>query len=263
VPAQLLAGGALLCLLCLLMTAMPVVCRAQAATVAASTEPAAASDPMLAGAAAIVARYPAKSIASLATANAALADVSREQAAIDTRHRAAQQACLPEFFMTRCLDAAKEKRRTALAMLRPLQIEADAFKRRERVVERDRLLEEKRIKAESAALAEQNTPQVIKPVPPPAQPGHARGAGSDTAPAPAAPRNVRTPHVAKPLTPPIDATTEARNMASYDRKVAESAQRQHEIAAKKAEKEQDRARKKAEADAAASASAKQAATPPK
>lgn len=243
--SRLLAGAALLCAL---MAVAPGTSLAQAAPDGAALS----AESMPAGAAAIVQRYPAQSITSVAVADAALADVTRERTEINNRLHAAELACRPVFFMTRCLDAAKERRHTALAMLRPIEIEANAFKRRERVVERDRLLEEKREKAERDALNEQNSVKIRKSGAPPASPAGALDTTrSTTVPASTAPHNVRTPHVAKPLTPSIDAATEARNMASYDRKGAESAERQREIAAKKAEKEQDRARKKAEASAAA------------
>ena len=248
------AGRLMYWLLCLLLATVPARCLAQAAAEGAPAEAAPAIDAIGGSAAAVVARYPARSIDSMASADAALADVARARAEINTRHQAAQAACRPAFFMTRCLDAAKEKRRAALATLRPVEIEANAFKRQERVSARDRALEEKNAKAEREAASEKNSVKIRKPVAPAAPAADASDAASaNAAPAKAPPRNPRTPHVAKPLTPSIDAATEARNMAAFDRKAAESAQRQRDIAAKKAEKEQDRARKKAEAAAAAAA----------
>lgn len=252
-----------------MLVLLPVTCLAQAganAVNAADIAPAtvastAGGDPLRDAAMQVAQRFPAQSIKSVATADAALADVKRSRVDIEARHRAAEADCRPAFFMTRCLDATQEKKRAALALLRPVEIEADAFKRRNRVVDRDRALTEKNAKAEREALVEQNAVSVRKQaesasVPHPSE-------RSTTVSGPAAPHGVRTPHVAKPLTPSIDATTAARNMASFDRKATESAQRQREIEAKKAEKEQDRARKKTEADAKATGAAGSTPTAPK
>ena len=212
----------------------------------------------------LVRRHPPGAIDSVATADAALADVSRERALVEAEHARDEQACAPAFFMTRCLDSAKERRRAALARLRPIEIEANAFKRRDRVVERDRLLEEKRLKAEEEATPEQRALKVRKPERPDAGTTVVEGAGPDATALKAAkpaPSNVRKPHVAKPSTPSIDAATQARNMASFDRKAAESLQRQKEVAAKKAENERDRAKKQAEHNAKQQAEAEAARAP--
>ena len=215
---------------------------------------AAFSTAQAAPAAVVVQRYPAQSIASVLTADAALADIKVARTDIESDYRAEELGCRPAFFMTRCLDAAKEKRRAALALIRPVEIEADAFKRRERVEARDRALDEKKAKADREAVAEQNLADTHELAGETAPAASAKARDRKTAVrSPATPHPVRAPHVPKPLTPSIDAAGEARNAASYDRKALESAQRQRDIAAKKAEKEQDRARKKAAVNAAAPA----------
>jgi colicin import membrane protein len=229
-------------------------------TAATSPAPASRADAV----ADLVGRHPAGSIDSVASADAALADVSRERTLVEAEHVRSEQACAPVFFMTRCLDKAKERRRAALARLRPIEIEANAFKRRDRVAERDRLLEEKRLKAEQEATPEQRALKVRKPERPEAGTAAGDAGGPDKAadkPARPAPTNVRQPHVVKPDTHVIDAATQARNMASFDRKAAESLARQKEIAAKKAENERDRAKKRAELEAKTQAEAEAAKAP--
>jgi colicin import membrane protein len=243
--------------------AVSVAATPAAATAATTPVPASRADAV----ADLAGRHPAGSIDSVASADAALAEVSRERALVEAEHVRSEQACTPVFFMTRCLDKAKERRRAALARLRPIEIEANAFKRRDRVVERDRLLEEKRLKAEQEATPEQRALKVRKPEPPETGTPAAEAAGRDTTadrPARPAPTNVRQPHVVKPDTHAIDAATQAKNMASFDRKAAESLARQKEIAAKKAENERDRAKKRAEIEAKSQAEAEaEAAKAPK
>lgn len=205
---------------------------------------------------------PTTGFTSVDQADDALRDIKRQRADTEVQYTQDKAACTPAFFMTRCLDAARERRRAALARLRPLEIEANTFKRRERVVERDKVLEEKRLKAEQEAqlpprevkirapanaAASVPDPNTTAPVGAPAAP--AAVTTPSTPPTPVAPHAPRTPHQAKPLTPRIDARTEAANAAAFDRKAQESVRRQKEIAEKKAENERDRAAKKARAAA--------------
>lgn len=206
--------------------------------------------------AAVVARHPANSIQSVAQADAALAEVARQRAQIEAQSVRDRQACNPTFFTTRCIDGVREHRRAALARLRPIEIEANALKRRTRVVERDRALAEKQRKAEQDAEPAQRELKIRKT---PAEagspedlPGQRRVRSTGLRRAPGVPAEERAEARARrhqqPLGGPIDAATQAQNMAAFDRKAAESAQRQREVAEKKAEKARDRARKKAEAD---------------
>lgn len=178
----------------------------------------------------IVRRYPPRSISTVTVAAAALDDISRQQIALEAMRQREHDACMPTFFTTSCLDKVREHYRHELALLRPIELEANAFNRRNRVAERDRVLDEKRVKAEQDAATgkgEVNIRQPMSPVPP------------------AAPKSIPVPRQSKPLTPRIDAAQRAQNEAAFDRKAAESLQRQGEIAEKKAEKERERARKQA------------------
>jgi len=53
-------------------------------------------------------RYPTDSIQSMEIANRALADVEQQRAALDQKYAAEQHACYAKFFVTPCVDAAKE-----------------------------------------------------------------------------------------------------------------------------------------------------------
>lgn len=88
-------------------------------------------------------RHPAGTIASVETAERALAEAAAARADIEAVFTTAKRACYPVFFTTACLDKAAEQRRTALAKLRPVEIEAEIFKRRARVIERDNDLAER------------------------------------------------------------------------------------------------------------------------
>lgn len=88
-------------------------------------------------------RYPAGSIQSQEAATGVLAEITQTRSGIEARFAADQQACYPKFFTTSCLNKAKEQRRVDLLRVRPIEIEANAYIRQARVVERDRRLAEK------------------------------------------------------------------------------------------------------------------------
>ena len=198
-------------------------------------------------------RYPARPISSLPLADAALADVARQRALLEAQRLLDERTCAPKFFTTRCLDTAQERRRATLASLRLIEIEANAFKRQARVAERDQVLNEKNAKAAQDAQGAQRELKISGPAAPVgdtksvsigAAPDAAASSPAKVAPPPM-PAKPREPRQTKPLAHPIDARTQAQNIASFEKKARESAQRQRAIAEKKAEKERDRARKKA------------------
>ena len=210
----------------------------------------------------IAARYPAGSIDSPARAAAALDEVMRARAQVEAQLTREESGCASAFFTTRCLDLARERRHAALARLRPIEIEANTARRRARVDERDRALAEKeKAVTPEPAPREAKVPRVTSlpeasgGVPAGSATTQSSGAANGTSgtvdsnatgksPAPARATGRSRPHQARSAAPSIDGATEAANMAAFDRKARESAQRQREIAANKAEKEQDRARKK-------------------
>jgi len=84
----------------------------------------------------ISARYPGGSIDSVATADRALADVRAERPTIRRQLAVDERACYERFFTNLCLNSVEERERSALEQLRQVEIEANAFKRRERAGQR-------------------------------------------------------------------------------------------------------------------------------
>lgn len=80
---------------------------------------------------------------SVEQANAVLQEVARQRDVVQAQFVEDELACQPKFFMASCLDDAKEKRRLALAQLRPQEIRAEHYKRVIKVQERDKALAEK------------------------------------------------------------------------------------------------------------------------
>ena len=182
----------------------------------------------------IVARYPAGSINSVEQADAALTDVARERREIESRFAREEQACHPKFFATPCLDKAKERRRAASMALRHVENEAQTFKRRARVADREQALEEKQAK-EKAEREERVTQR-------PESEGREEphdAARKEPHPRPAKQR--------KPKNESLDAEKRAENIAAYERKVEAANKRQKEVAERKAEKERKQQRKEAQA----------------
>jgi colicin import membrane protein len=98
-------------------------------------------------------RFPAGSIKSEKTADAALVSVAKERAEIEARFALEERACASRFFVTSCVDQAKEHRYQALVLLRPVEIEANGFKRQERALQRDRRHQRRLAEAESRRAA--------------------------------------------------------------------------------------------------------------
>jgi colicin import membrane protein len=90
-------------------------------------------------------------INSLASADLALAQVAAERKRAEREFEKQERVCFRRFFMTACLDEAREKRRAALARTRVLEVEANAFMRRARAAERDQALSDKKDKDEARA----------------------------------------------------------------------------------------------------------------
>ena len=92
---------------------------------------------------ALVKRYPAGAIASVQTANAALADVSPARREAEQIFADERSVCFEKFFTASCLADAKEVRRVALTNIRKVEVEANAFLRKERAAERERTIAER------------------------------------------------------------------------------------------------------------------------
>ncbi len=79
-------------------------------------------------------------IYSVADADMALEAVADRRIRIAAQFEKDERACYEKFFVTSCLDRAKEWRRTMLSNVKLLENEANLFKRRARVEERDKKL---------------------------------------------------------------------------------------------------------------------------
>ncbi|MES2831196.1 MAG: hypothetical protein V4695_04305 [Pseudomonadota bacterium] len=184
--------------------------------------------------AAVAALYPTDSIRSVVMADAALREIKRQRSLIDAQYSKQEEACLPTFFTNNCLDNARERRRLSLALIRPIELEANAFKRRARVEERDRELATKQLKPQKDAGNDAPTDM--------AQDGSVNGRRGQELVRREAPalRPTKAP-VSK--SQDLNAADEQRRTAAYDKKLADSLKRQKAVAARKAAAEQKRSRK--------------------
>ena len=186
-------------------------------------------------------------VTSVAQADQQLAVVKRERADIESRYAERERVCYAKFFVTSCLDEAKERRRSALAAQRAIEVQAERFKRQAAVDERDRKLAEadKKYREEEARLAAQ-PPAPVREVQDVQAPRPA------TAPQRVAARNARVKEAqAKEA---AEAPQRAKNARDFERRKAESEERQRDVARKKAERAA-KAAKKAEEEAARAAKA--------
>ena len=99
---------------------------------------------------------------SVAQADARLERVAKERAAIEAQYAASETVCYAKFFVNNCLDAAKEKRRVALAYQAAVEDEAEYYRRKAAVDERDREVAQavKQFEMEEARAAAQPAPSV-------------------------------------------------------------------------------------------------------
>jgi hypothetical protein len=192
---------------------------------------------------------PPPPVTSVAQADQQLAAVARERAAIEARFAERERVCYDKFFVNNCLDEAKERRRSALAAQRAIEVQAEHFKRQALVEERDRNLAEaeRRFKEQEARLATEppKAPPEPTPVPPPRKP---------TVPDRVAQRNARLR--AEQQQEAANAGKRAQNVHDFEARKAEAAERQRKVAerkaakAAKAAKEAEDAKAKAAQDAA-------------
>jgi hypothetical protein len=183
-------------------------------------------------------------VTSVAQADQQLAAVKRERAGIEARFAEREAECYKKFFVNRCLDEAKERRRSALSAQRAIEIQAERFKRQATVDERDRKLAEadKKYREEEARMATEppRTPREIEAAPPP------RAA---TAPARIAERDARLKQAeAKEA---AEAPKRAQSVRDFERRKAESEEHQRDVARRKAERAAKQAKKAEEEKAKA------------
>lgn len=95
----------------------------------------------------LAAEFPAGSIGSSETAQAALARVPEARAEVQQRFALEQADCYERFLVSSCLSDARLRQRRASGAVRKVEVEARAYLRRERAAERDRALAERERKA--------------------------------------------------------------------------------------------------------------------
>lgn len=96
-------------------------------------------------------RYPPGSIETTEKAEAALDDVATTRADVDRLYSNQRIACFDRFFATVCTNEVREKRRAAFTAIRKIEVEANAFLRKEKAAERDRALAERDLKGKQQA----------------------------------------------------------------------------------------------------------------
>ena len=194
---------------------------------------------------------------SVAQADATLERVTRERAVVASTFAAEEAVCNDKFFVNNCLDKAKEKRRVALAQLRAEEVEAEHFKRAASVAKRDAdLAERARRDAEEFARREAQPPKPARTEEELAPPAAPRG-GKSVAEREAEHAERLRRDAARTAS---QADKRAANVAAYEKRQADAARRQEQVAKRVAERqakaEARAADEKKKADAAAAAAAK-------
>lgn len=169
--------------------------------------------------------------ANVAEADAALAKAQRDRIALEAEYAASEALCYERFFVNRCLDEAREKRRQGLVVVRAIEVAMERYRRQAAVDQRDRELAQ----AEAEFQAEEAARAAAAPAPRQVEPEPVRPAPSGIS---LAERRAR--HAAKLRQAAekerAQAPKRAAKAAAYARKKEKSERRQAEIAAKQAEK---------------------------
>ena len=165
---------------------------------------------------------------SVEQANRSLEQAAKDRAAIEARFATSEQVCYTKFFVNNCLDAAREQRRSTLAAVRAVEIEAEYYIRKAEADERDRALakalQEDAAEAATRAAAPPRPEPQTEPVAPPR---------------PAAVRVNRQAQQQEKLRRQAEkdraeAPERAANVAKFERKQREAAERQRKLDEKKA-----------------------------
>jgi colicin import membrane protein len=204
----------------------------------------------------VIERYTSGTITSTEVADVALEDVKRQRAEVNARFAEDEAICYKKFFVTSCMDAAKDRRRAALKQLSAIEVEANAYNRRARVEQKDQALRERQAKQEAKAAERQDNQTPGKGSAAPASPQDIadlenRSRQMTDVPAAAPAKNYNTERAAQhkeELTQDrakeiAEAKKREENIKAYERKQQRSLERQREIAARKEEKDRERAAK--------------------
>ncbi|MES2901154.1 MAG: hypothetical protein V4723_15600 [Pseudomonadota bacterium] len=168
------------------------------------------------------------STTSLDEAARKLAAVRAERASAEAQFAESERFCSTKFFVNTCLDAAKEKRRSTLAVLRATEVEAELFQRKSAADQRDAEVAKavREFEAEEARQAAlPPTPPRVAAEPPPVAPKPALAARRASRAAKDAQRAAQAP---------LEAAERAANAAAYEKRRLESIERQKKVEEKKA-----------------------------
>jgi hypothetical protein len=170
---------------------------------------------------------------SVAEADRKLAEATARRAAVEAEFASSESVCYTKFFVNSCLDKAREKRRSELAVLRAIEIEAELFKRKDKADARDRALAEalKEDEAEASERAANPRPERTEEPAPPPKPMAAR-VNREAANAAKLKRIAEKEQA--------DAAKRAANAARFEAKRLESERRQAERAKRQAEREAEK-----------------------
>lgn len=195
-------------------------------------------------------RYPAASIHSTEAADAALEAANKERAMLEDRYLDDQRACYKKFFVSSCLEAAKERNRASVKEVKEVEVVANAYKRQAKADERDKSLSEQRVKDEqdaarrakdqqdkAAASARKVQESEAKQRSVAEREGKADGHADDRVKAHEAKlRSIQAEEAAK-------APQRAANEQAYKDKVKAAEAHKKDVEARKADKERERAAK--------------------
>ncbi len=165
---------------------------------------------------------------SLDEAARKLATVRAARSQTEAQFAESERFCSTKFFVNSCLDAAREKRRSALAVLRATEVEAELFQRKSAADQRDADVA-KAVRAFDAEEARQAAlpaaPPRVAAVPPPVAPKPALAARRASRAAKEAQRVAQAP---------AEAAERAANAAAYEKRRLEALERQKKVEEKKA-----------------------------
>jgi colicin import membrane protein len=189
---------------------------------------------------------------SVAEADAKLADVKARRAALEAKYIDDERDCYDKFFANMCIDKIKEVRRTDLAGLRAIEVEASHFKRADAVDKRDAALVEQDRKFEADAALRAAAPAKTPSTPP-----------KEAVPDALTPAQRQAQYAAKvkeqQAKDAAAAAQRAANAEAFAKKQVSSAQHEKDLEAKQADKAAKLRKKQADDAAAAAADAAAAA----
>jgi hypothetical protein len=189
---------------------------------------------------------------SVAEADAKLADVKARRAALEEKYIDDERDCYDKFFANMCIDKIKEARRTALAGLRAIEVEASHFKRADAVDKRDAALVEQDKKFEADAAVRAAAAPKASPAP-----------SKEAVPDALTPAQRQAQYAAKvkqqQAQDAVNAAQRAANAASFAKKQVDAAKHEQDLEAKQADKAAKLRKKQADDAAAAAADAAAAA----